>query len=81
MIEQRGYHMEDVILKMEGITKLFPGVRALDNVQLELRKGEVHAVIGENGAGKSTLMKILLGIYIADEGTIVYKGEPVRYTS
>ncbi|WP_207721105.1 sugar ABC transporter ATP-binding protein [Anaerofilum hominis] len=73
--------MEDVILKMEGITKLFPGVRALDNVQLELRKGEVHAVIGENGAGKSTLMKILLGIYIADEGTIVYKGEPVRYTS
>lgn len=72
---------EEIILKMEGITKLFPGVRALDAVQLELRKGEVHAVIGENGAGKSTLMKVLLGIYKPDGGTITYKGKPVQFTS
>ena len=72
---------EEVILKMEGITKLFPGVRALNKVDLELRKGEVHAVIGENGAGKSTLMKVLLGIHRAEEGTITYKGEEVRFNS
>ncbi|MDD4849732.1 MAG: sugar ABC transporter ATP-binding protein [Gemmiger sp.] len=72
---------EEVILKMEGITKLFPGVRALDKVSLELRKGEVHAVIGENGAGKSTLMKVLLGIYHADEGSITYKGKKVQFSS
>ena len=72
---------ENVVLNMQGITKLFPGVRALDRVQLELRRGEVHSLIGENGAGKSTLMKILLGIYTADEGTITYKGKEVRFTS
>ena len=68
---------QEIILKMEGITKLFPGVRALDKVDLELRKGEVHAVIGENGAGKSTLMKVLLGIYTPEEGTVTYKGKKV----
>ncbi len=72
---------EEIILKMEGITKLFPGVKALDKVNLELRKGEIHAVIGENGAGKSTLMKVLLGIHPADEGTITYKGEKVQFAS
>ena len=72
---------DEVILKMEGITKLFPGVKALDKVDLELRKGEVLAVIGENGAGKSTLMKVLLGIYQAEEGTITYKGKEVRFSS
>ncbi|MCI9487284.1 MAG: sugar ABC transporter ATP-binding protein [Lachnospiraceae bacterium] len=72
---------EEIILKLEGITKLFPGVRALDKVDLELRKGEVHAVIGENGAGKSTLMKVLLGIHAAEEGTITYKGKEVRFKS
>ena len=72
---------QEVILKMEGITKLFPGVKALDKVDLELRKGEILAVIGENGAGKSTLMKVLLGIHPADEGTIVYKGEKVQFSS
>ena len=72
---------QEIIFKMEGITKLFPGVRALDNVDLELRKGEVHAVIGENGAGKSTLMKVLLGIYTPEEGTVTYKGKKVNFTS
>ncbi len=67
------------VLKMQHITKLFPGVRALDDVELELKKGEIHALIGENGAGKSTLMKILLGIYQPDYGEILYKGEPVKF--
>ena len=71
----------EVILKMQDVTKLFPGVKALDKVQLELRKGEILAVIGENGAGKSTLMKVLLGIYKADGGTIIYKGKEVRFSS
>lgn len=64
---------------MEDITKLFPGVKALDKVQLEIKTGEVHALIGENGAGKSTLMKILLGIYHPDGGTITYKGKQVKF--
>lgn len=72
---------EEIILKMDGITKLFPGVKALDKVNLELHKGEVHAVIGENGAEKSTLMKVLLGIHHPEEGTITYKGKAVRFGS
>lgn len=72
---------EQIILRLDGITKLFPGVKALDKVNLELRKGEVHAVIGENGAGKSTLMKVLLGIHPADEGTITFKGKEVTFAS
>lgn len=63
------------LLEMHGICKRFPGVRALDRVSFELNKGEAHALIGENGAGKSTLMKVLLGSYQPDEGTMVYKGE------
>lgn len=55
--------MEDYILKMQDITKLFPGVRALDKVNFRVRRGEIHALVGENGAGKSTLMKILSGVY------------------
>ena len=69
------------LLRLEGISKFFPGVRALDDVQLEIRKGEVHALIGENGAGKSTLMKIILGIYTPNAGTVYFKGKPVRFTS
>ena len=65
-----------VLLKMEKINKLFPGVRALTDVDFEVRKGEVHALIGENGDGKSTLMKCLTGVYKADSGTITFDGEP-----
>lgn len=73
--------MGDVILTMQGIDKSFPGVHALDHVNLEVRKGEVHALMGENGAGKSTLMKILTGIYSKDEGTITYEGKEVEFTN
>lgn len=65
------------ILKMEGISKSFPGVKALDNVNIAVRAGEVHALLGENGAGKSTLMKILNGVYTPDEGKILVKGKEV----
>ena len=62
--------MEDYLLKMEGISKHFPGVKALDNVNFQVRRGEVHALVGENGAGKTTLMKVLNGVYQADSGSI-----------
>ena len=62
--------MSEVIVKMEGISKAFAGIKALDNVQIELRKGEIHALMGENGAGKSTLMKIMTGVYTKDEGSM-----------
>jgi inositol transport system ATP-binding protein len=71
----------DYILTMEGITKTFPGVRALSDVQLRTRKGTVHALMGENGAGKSTLMKCLIGIYLADSGTITFRGERLHITN
>ena len=70
--------MGEVILTMKGIDKSFPGVHALDHVDLEVRKGEVHALMGENGAGKSTLMKVLTGIYKKDSGTITYEGKEVE---
>lgn len=66
-----------VLLEMKGIHKRFPGVRALCGVELTVKRGKVHALIGENGAGKSTLMKILGGIYQPDEGSIRFKGEPL----
>lgn len=65
------------ILKMSGISKSFPGVRALINVDFDLMKGELHALVGENGAGKSTLMKILSGLYTTDEGSLLLKGEEI----
>ena len=71
----------EIILKMEGICKSFPGVRALDNVDFVLRKGEIHALMGENGAGKSTLIKIITGVYQKDAGQIYLEGKPVNLRS
>ncbi len=67
--------MSDVIVKMEGIYKSFAGIKALSDVKIELRKGEVHALMGENGAGKSTLMKIMTGVYSKDEGQMYLQDE------
>lgn len=72
---------KDTLLTMRHISKGFAGVQALKDVQLTLRKGEVHALMGENGAGKSTLMKCMIGVYEADEGEITYKGEKVKFDS
>ena len=69
-----GYSMETLV-KMEGVTKVFPGVRALNNISFEIKAGEVHVLMGENGAGKSTLMKILSGVYQPTSGKITVKGK------
>ena len=66
----------EYILECEGISKAFGGTQALSNVQLHIKPGEVHALLGENGAGKSTLMKIIIGLYKADSGSIVFGGKP-----
>ena len=71
--------MQEVILQMQGIRKTFPGVVALDNVNLDVRSGTVHSLMGENGAGKSTLMKCLIGMYTPDEGTVELAGDIVRF--
>jgi len=71
----------EIILTMKGIDKSFPGVHALKKVNLEIRKGEVCALMGENGAGKSTLMKVLTGIYTKDAGEIVFEGRTVAFTN
>lgn len=71
--------MGDVILTMNDIDKSFPGVHALDHVHFDVKRGEVHALMGENGAGKSTLMKVLTGIYTKDSGTIEYEGKEVEF--
>ena len=73
--------MSEFILEMEGIHKSFPGVHALNGVQLHVRPGTVHGVMGENGAGKSTLMKIAIGLYRPDSGTISLRGKQVSFES
>jgi general nucleoside transport system ATP-binding protein len=74
--------MADVpVLELHGITKQFPGVLANDHIDFDLRRGEVHALLGENGAGKSTLMSILYGLYTADSGEILMNGKPVAISS
>ncbi len=70
--------MSEFVLEMNHVSKSFPGVKVLEDVTLQIRPGEVHALMGENGAGKSTLMKILMGIYTPDAGNIVLQGEPVQ---
>ncbi len=72
--------MSETFLQMKHITKRFPGVLALNDVQFSLRRGEVHALLGENGAGKSTLMIILSGVYQPDEGEIIFEDKPVSFS-
>jgi putative multiple sugar transport system ATP-binding protein len=73
--------MDDAILEMRGITKRFPGVMALQDVSITVRRGEIHAICGENGAGKSTLMKVLSGVYPTGsyDGEIIFDGQPVHF--
>ena len=72
---------EQYRLEMIGVSKSFPGVKALDGINLKVRPGTVHALMGENGAGKSTLMKCLFGIYKMDEGQIIIDGEKTMITN
>jgi len=78
-MENKENKKSDVLLEMKDITKYFPGVKALDGVSLTVRRGTVHALMGENGAGKSTLMKCLFGIYNKNSGEIILDGERVEY--
>ncbi|WP_231571290.1 ABC transporter ATP-binding protein [Gordoniibacillus kamchatkensis] len=71
----------DTVVELKGITKRFPGIVANDSISLQLKRGEIHALLGENGAGKSTLMNILFGLYQPDEGQIFVRGEPVTIDS
>ncbi|MEA4907376.1 MAG: sugar ABC transporter ATP-binding protein [Chloroflexi bacterium] len=70
----------DILLEMKGITKRFPGTLALDDIQFSVRRGEIHALMGENGAGKSTLMKIAVGLYEPDSGEIRFDGQAVHFS-
>jgi len=67
------------VLVLRGVSKSFPGVRALTDVSFDVHPGEVHALLGENGAGKSTLIKIVSGVYPPDSGEIAVEGKPVRF--
>ena len=70
--------MEDYVIEMLHITKDFPGIRANDDITLQLKRGEIHALLGENGAGKSTLMSVLFGLYQPDGGEIRKDGKPIK---
>lgn len=72
---------QDIILHMKDVSKSFPGVKALDGVSIEVRRGTVHGIVGENGAGKSTLMKILSGVYQKEAGTVIFDGETIKTTT
>ncbi len=73
--------MSETILEMQGISRSFPGVKALDTVDFKLRKGEIHALMGENGAGKSTLIKVITGVYEKEGGVITLDGESIHFKS
>ncbi len=73
--------MSENILEVHGLTKEFAGVRALDKIEFSVKEGEIHALMGENGAGKSTLIKILTGLYKADAGTIIFRGEERHFST
>jgi ABC-type sugar transport system ATPase subunit len=72
-------NINEIILECKNITKKFPGVLALDDVDFECKYGEIHGLVGENGAGKSTLMKIIAGVYEKDSGTIFVDGKEVNF--
>lgn len=71
--------MSEYVLELKGITKIFPGVKALDHVQFQLKPGEVHALMGENGAGKSTFIKVITGVHKAEEGEMFLNGQKVDF--
>lgn len=73
--------MNDTAVELKNITKLFPGVTALDNMSITLKKGEIHGLIGENGAGKSTLIKVLAGVYVPEKGEIHVEGKQVHFSN
>ena len=79
--EETNAPQSENVIEMRHITKVFPGIRANDDITIELKRGEIHALLGENGAGKSTLMSVLFGLYQPDEGEIVYNGKPVKINS
>ena len=70
---------EEYVLELKGITKIFPGVKALNRVQFQLKPGEVHALMGENGAGKSTFIKVITGVHKAEEGEMYLYGKKVDF--
>ena len=72
---------EEFVIEMLNITKEFPGIKANENITLQLKKGEIHALLGENGAGKSTLMSVLFGLYQPEEGIIKKNGQEVKINS
>ena len=72
---------KDYILSLKGITKVFPGVKALDDVTINVERGTIHGLVGENGAGKSTLIKVLAGIYQPEQGEGVLEGEVRKFAS
>ena len=72
---------KDYILSLQGISKEFPGVKALDNVTIEVERGTIHGLVGENGAGKSTLIKVLAGIYQPNAGQILLEGQAQTFSS
>ena len=77
-MDEKIVHESPYIIEMRNITKIFPGIIANDNITLQLKKGEIHALLGENGAGKSTLMSVLFGLYQPEEGQIYKNGKPVQ---